>query len=768
MLVLRTFGGLSIEENGALYSGAAVQRKTLALLALLAAAGKNGLSRDKLIAYLWPESDAERGRNLLKQACFALRRDLREPELFLGSTELRLNASVVTSDVQGFEDALRRTEPACAVEAYAGPFLDGFYLAGAPEFERWVEAERARLKQCACQALETLATEASSRGDRRTSVEWWRRIAEIDRLNSHVALGLMNALVAVGDRAGALQFARVHESLLRQELDATPDEAVTTLARRLRDERGDSAPAGESLTATPEPGGAGGVAVSPRTSQKPGVQRSGAVVITGVAVIAAMVVAIIALQARPPAQTVAVLYFDNLSRDTADRYLADGFTEDIGTRLGQIERLVVKSRNAVRRYRGAAADDPASVGRALGVSYLVSGSVRRAGDHLRVTVELVQAASGTRMWGDQYDRTDADVLAVEEQVAGEVARHIAGTLPPTVRASLAARPTESLEAYDHLLRGNYYLAQRKQGAIVRAIQEYDSALRVDPRFTSALARVSLAHALLLWWGWSYPGVPAETTLARGWAAAEGALRLDSTSSNAWMARAHMLMYRYPRTYEGVKFAFERAIALDPANAEACSLYGARLRDLGEDSAAVAMFHRALALEPDRSRTLVALAETHWLNRRYQEARRTLDSAVALDPGNAGAYGDRSQLLLILSERESARRDAETALLLNPRDVGTEAMLAQVEARTGDTLDARTRLDRLLRERPNPSVEDGQWMIVALDALGQRDRALGVLERLRPRGVQLWSNLRYPEFDPLRSNPRFRRILDESRPPGAPR
>src|SRR3989442_14948498 len=98
MLVLRTFGGLSIEENRAPYSGAAVQRKTLALLALLAAAGKNGLSRDKLIASLWPESDAERGRNLLKQACFALRRDLREPELFLGSTELRLNASLVTTD----------------------------------------------------------------------------------------------------------------------------------------------------------------------------------------------------------------------------------------------------------------------------------------------------------------------------------------------------------------------------------------------------------------------------------------------------------------------------------------------------------------------------------------------------------------------------------------------------------------------------------------------------------------------------------------------
>src|SRR3989454_2110783 len=360
MLELRTFGGLSIKDHGAPITGAATQRKTLALLALLAAAGKNGLSRDKLIAYLWPESDAERGRNLLKQACFALRRDLREPELFLGSTELRLNASVVTSDVQGFEDALRRAEPACALEAYAGPFLDGFYLTRAPEFERWVEAERARLKQCACQALETLATEASSRGDRRTSIEWWRRLAEIDRLNSQVALGLMNALVAAGDRAGALQFARVHESLLRQELDAPADETVTTLARRLRDEPGVGTPASESQKTSREPADAGGVTAPPPAIRKPRARWAAAVAVTSATVTAAIVVAMIALRARPPSPSVAVLYFDNLSKDTADVYLADGFTEDIGTRLGQIERLVVKSRNAVRRYRGARSEEHTS------------------------------------------------------------------------------------------------------------------------------------------------------------------------------------------------------------------------------------------------------------------------------------------------------------------------------------------------------------------------------------------------------------------------
>src|SRR5439155_16524085 len=117
----------------------------LALLALLAPAGKNGVGRDKLIASLWPESDTEHGRNLLKQDCFALRRDLQQHELLLGTAELRLNPAVITSDVGAFEDALKRGDLAGAIELYTGPFLDGFYLRGADEFERWMAAERARL-----------------------------------------------------------------------------------------------------------------------------------------------------------------------------------------------------------------------------------------------------------------------------------------------------------------------------------------------------------------------------------------------------------------------------------------------------------------------------------------------------------------------------------------------------------------------------------------------------------------------------------------------
>jgi DNA-binding SARP family transcriptional activator len=202
MLLLKTLGGLSVEADGARASGAAQQRKTLALLALLAAS--RGMSRDKLIGYLWPEADAEHARNTLKQACHALRRDL-HPELFLGAVELRLNPDVVTSDIGRLEDALDRGDLARAVVAYSGPFLDGFYLAGAAEFERWVEETRAALKRRVGEALESLATHAASVGDVHGAVQWWRRLATLDPLNSRVALGLMHALAAAGDRAGALR-----------------------------------------------------------------------------------------------------------------------------------------------------------------------------------------------------------------------------------------------------------------------------------------------------------------------------------------------------------------------------------------------------------------------------------------------------------------------------------------------------------------------------------------------------------------------------------
>ncbi|MGH7546979.1 MAG: tetratricopeptide repeat protein [Gemmatimonadales bacterium] len=472
-------------------------------------------------------------------------------------------------------------------------------------------------------------------------------------------------------------------------------------------------------------------------------------------------------RATPAPNSVAVLYFDNLSRDTAHAYLADGLTEQIIERLAQIDRLVVKSRNAVRRYRGTALGNPAALGRALGATYLVSGSLRRAGNRLRVTVELERAASGVRMWGQHYDRTDVDLLAIEEEIARAVASAIAGRLLQREKASLGYAPTRSPRAYDHLLRGNYYLAQRTPNAVTRAIAEYEASARIDSDFIEAHARVGYGYALFLDWGWEFPGLSAESLYTRGLAAVRHALRLDSTVADGWMALGYLRKFDDPRSYMGAKDAFKQAVALDPDNAEAWHQYGSTLRELGDDSGGIAASLQALALEPGRSITLHQLASVSINRREFEQARRWLDSALAVDPGFSFGYVYRSRVHRLLGQLPAAKADAETARrLAGDYRLPGNAVLATVEANLGDTATARARIEHLFAEAAHPDYLtpfEAGFVGMAFLALGSQNRALEQLERARPHGAFLWFVLRWPEFDVLRSDPRFQRLVEECRP-----
>jgi DNA-binding SARP family transcriptional activator len=233
-LYLQTFGGLAILRDGAPAEGAGAQRRRLALLALLAAAGDRGMSREKLLLILWPESDLERARKNLAQAVYALRRDLGAEELVQGTNDLRLNAELLSSDLSEFQRALSEGRKEDAVALYKGPFLDGIFFDEAPEFERWAETERGHYAREFAEALESLAIDAADRGEPRVAVGYWRRLANTDPLNAKAALGLMKGLTAAGDRAQALQHYRVYEMLLRQELDLAPDADLRRYADELR------------------------------------------------------------------------------------------------------------------------------------------------------------------------------------------------------------------------------------------------------------------------------------------------------------------------------------------------------------------------------------------------------------------------------------------------------------------------------------------------------------------------------------------------------
>lgn len=232
---IHALGGLSVRDDaGQPLAGAAGQPRRMALLALLARVGQRGMSREKLLALVWPDADAERGPRAIGQALYMLRRDLGSDDAISGTKELRLDSSVVTSDVADFASAVARGDDETAAQLYAGPFLDGFHLSDADELSRWVERERALLAHDHVRVLESLARTAAAKGDTSRSVTWWRQLAALDPLNARVAVGLMEALVAAGDRAGALQHARVYEALLAQELDLAPDRDVLALAAKLR------------------------------------------------------------------------------------------------------------------------------------------------------------------------------------------------------------------------------------------------------------------------------------------------------------------------------------------------------------------------------------------------------------------------------------------------------------------------------------------------------------------------------------------------------
>src|SRR5438477_12097758 len=205
---LKTFGGLSLTGESGPVTGTVAQRRKLALLAVLATGGERGVSRDRLLALCWPESDTEHARHALTQTLSALRRELGTEDLFLGTADLRLNPAVIESDVAAFEAAVERGDLEGAVALYTGAFLDAVHLDHghqSPEFERWVERERVRLAGLIAHQLERLAADAGERSEHRRAVECWGRLTALDPYSARFVTGLMRALVAAGDTVAALR-----------------------------------------------------------------------------------------------------------------------------------------------------------------------------------------------------------------------------------------------------------------------------------------------------------------------------------------------------------------------------------------------------------------------------------------------------------------------------------------------------------------------------------------------------------------------------------
>jgi adenylate cyclase len=460
--------------------------------------------------------------------------------------------------------------------------------------------------------------------------------------------------------------------------------------------------------------------------------------------------------APPAANSVAVLYFD--VRDTADAYLADGLTEDVATLLGNVTSVQVKSPGVVRRAQRATPQDLSAIARALGVRYLVDGTVRRAGGRLRVSARLVIAGTAVSTWGEIFDPAPEELLALPSVIAREVAVRVGGAIGAGEAAALATFPTRSPAAYDHYLRGNFFLALRSPEGTARAIGEYRGAERLDSGFAAAIGRAAYTYAVARANGYDLAGVPRESLATRGLTVADRALRRDSTSSEAWMARGFLLAYAHPLTMEGSSDAFQRAITLDPKNAEAHHQYAQLLNWLGRHDDADRELRVALALDPGRTISYADLSRsTH--SRDTALALALIDSAVALDPALPLARRLRALARLLAGDVRGAQEDAELANRLQPGDVVIENTLALVLARAGDSTRARALI------APRPGRTEAFLTMAVLLALGDTAATLDGLERLPPDPISWWW-LHQPEFDGLHGNPRYERLLAALRPPGA--
>lgn len=764
MFCLRTLGGATIERDGVVLDSVGTQRKTLALLALLAVARHQGISRDRLAAYLWPESDGERARGALKQALYVARRSLGSPDAILGTSELRLNPSRVRSDVDEFLTALEQGDLHRAAAVYGGPFLDGFHLSGAGEFEQWADAQRDHLARKRASALEQLAREAEADGDYPAAVEQWRRLHSEDPLSGRATLALMNALDAAGERAAAIRCAAVHEALLRDEVGSPPDAAVAALAARFCEEPYPPA-AARDRESRPQPGSsveedepvwiatgnsaAAARAARPRLARPVSVVATALVLGIGVSIPGQETARDDTTHAAVADRSIAVMPFRVSGEDPRSEHLARSLTDELIGALGRVQGLRVAARTSTLALDGRGLDAIA-IADSLGVATVLEGSVRRTRDRVQVTVRLVNVRDEGVVWAKTYDREVRDVFAVQNEIARAIARAVNGGSAGEDAAVLVGRPTDDLEAYDLYLRARHTWTLPQRERLEQAVIFYGRAVERDPTFAVAYAGLAEAYANL----GSYAYLPSDQALARANLAAERALQLDPRLAEAHAAHGFVLTSE--QEFEAAEAAFRRAIALNPSYVWAHHHYSLLLMMLGRTDEAFEHNRQALLLDPlslpaNATRGIILSQQM-----KYVAARVELERALLLD---------RDYLLTLfylgaIRAAEGAYEEAlpllEAAALRAPAFTGVPGALAYVYDRTG----RKPAADSILARLQHAAVDDRSRanLAFAYAVRGRMDLAFPILQRVRwdkPSVIELRAD---PLLGALRADPRYRQLI----------
>jgi len=458
---------------------------------------------------------------------------------------------------------------------------------------------------------------------------------------------------------------------------------------------------------------------------------------------------------KAPDKSIAVLPFENLSRDPDNAYFAEGMQDEILARLSKIADLKVISRTSTLKYKSAP-DNLREIAKQLGVANILEGSVQKATDQVRVNVQLINALNDAHLWGDVYDRKLTDIFAVESDIAKTIADTLQAKLTGEEKQSIAAQPTSDLTAYELYLKGRSLWGKRSGDNLPKAIAFYEQAIARDPNYALAYAGLAEAYAILP----AYTATAPLEALVKAKTAALKALQLDERLADAHTALG-LLLCIGDFDMAGSISEFQRAIALNPNYATAHHWYGnGPLLALGRFEEAIAEGKRAVELDPLSPIINADLGQNLYNARRYDEAIAQLRKTLEIDPTFYYAHYNLGIALQLKGDMPTAIAEYTKAQQLSD-DLIVQVLLAAAKAQSGDK-DAAVRLLAELEELSRHRNVRASWRVLLYLSLGNRDEAVRWLEQavVDHDGLSITLIKVDPLFDPLRGDPRFEALVQK--------
>jgi TolB-like protein/Tfp pilus assembly protein PilF len=475
-------------------------------------------------------------------------------------------------------------------------------------------------------------------------------------------------------------------------------------------------------------------------------------ILTGAALILASIGVIMwLLQSRAvqPAliRSLAVLPLENLSGDESQEYFADGMTDELIARLGQISALRVISRTSVMPYKRARKPLP-QVARELNVDAVVEGTVLRSGGQVRITAQLIEARLDKHLWSETYDGDLRDTLRLQNKVARAIAEQIRINLNAQEQVTLTRGRVVDPQAHEAYLKGRYFWNKRTGDDLTKAVEYFNQAIERDPNYAQAYSGLADSYALL--GDWEYGVLPPTEALPRAKAAAIKALQLDDTLGEAHTSLAFCLDV-FDWDWKSADTEFRRAIELNPGYATAHHWYAWHLSSLGKNDEAIAEMRKAQNVDPLSLIINAELAEllliTHLTDQSVDQSRKAID----LDTNFPLAHNQLGVAYLQQQKREDAIAELQKAVQLSAGNPTCTANLARAYAAVGNRNEALQLLADL--KQPRGGYSNASEIAMVYAALGDMDQAMAWLnrayrERFNP------SVLLRPGFDPLRADARF--------------